>query len=191
MITANAISSIEWLFDKSVRENCSLGSEDRCTVTSLNESAEFSKPGKRKLVVLNISSYIFRIVALIEFQSDASTVEQFAKILRSSDMKLEGQALLDAYAEFTNMICGAVNRKLCTEFRHAGMSTPFFLDSSCASYISMLNPATTRSYEVVINEMPHFRLTLCVCVARDKTLDFNIEQSDDQEESATGELEFF
>ncbi len=191
MITASALSSIEWLFEKSVRENSCVDPEDSCVVISLPEVASISKLVNRKLVVLNLSSYIFRIVALIEFNSDVSTLEYMAKISRSPDKKLDDHALLDAYAEFVNMICGAVNRRLNAEFGHVGLSTPFFLDSACVSYLSLLNPTAIKSFEFVINGLAHFRLTACICVARDETLDFEIDQSDDQEDASSGELEFF
>jgi len=193
MITANAISSIEWLFEKSVRENSCVGPEDNCIVTSLPELASSTKPENRKLVVLNISSFIFRIVALIEFDSNPSTTAHLAKILRSPDMRLEGQTLLDAYAEFVNMICGAVNRRLSAELRHVGMSTPFVLDSASAGYLPMLRPTKTKSFEVAVNETNFFKLTLCICVADDNSLNLNIDQSDksDQEDHSTGELELF
>jgi hypothetical protein len=190
MITASAISSIESMFEHSVRENSRVGAEDGCVITRLPGLAPADKPGNRKLVVLNISSFIFRMVVVAEFDSDASTVAHLAKILRIPDANLEGRALLDGYAEFVNMICGTVNRKLCAEFRHAGMSTPFFLDEACATYLAMINPAATRSLEVVINDSAHFRLTICTCVARDIELDFDIARFE-QEGDPTGELELF
>ncbi|MBZ0092767.1 MAG: hypothetical protein K8F27_11195 [Sulfuricellaceae bacterium] len=191
MITASALSSIEWLFDKSVRENSCVGPEDSCEVISQPDAGSMTKHLNRKLVVLNLSSYIFRIVALIEFNSDVSMVEHMAKIARSPDKKLEDQTLLDAYAEFLNMICGTVNRRLCAEFGHVGMSTPFFLDSACVSYLSILNPTAVKSFDFLINGLARFKLTACICVAKDKTLDFAIDQSDDPEAAASGELEFF
>lgn len=189
MITASATSSIEWLFEESVRENSCAGSEDRCTMTQPSIQELLPKPENR-LVVLNISSYIFRIVALIEFDEHPLTVAHLAKMLRRPENELEGQTLLDAYAEFFNMVCGAVNRKLSNKFKHVGMSTPFFINTACASYLSILNPAATRSFQVNINEQARFKLTVCTCVAKEKTLDFNIDRTAKKDVS-TGELELF
>ncbi len=191
MITASALSSIEWLFDKSVRENSCVSPEDSCEVISQPDADSIHKSLNKMLVVLNLSSYIFRIVALIEFNSDVSMVEHMAKIARSPDKKLADQTLRDAYAEFVNMICGTVNRRLCAEFGHVGMSTPFFLDSACVSYLSILNPTAVKSFDFIINGLAKFKLTACICVAKGKTLDFAIDQSDDPEAAASGELEFF
>lgn len=191
MITASALSSIDWLFEKAAQESSTAGPGDSCIVTELPPDSAFaSKPKNRELVVLNISSYIFRIVTLIEFDKDASTISHLAKTLRRPESELVGQALVDAYAELVNMICGAVNRSLCTEFRHGGMSTPFFIDTDCANYLSVLNPTSIRAFEVVINEVTRFKLIACICVVREKTLDFNIDRSY-QEDVATGELELF
>jgi len=121
MINANTSTAIDWLFEKSVRDNSVPGPEDHCVVTRTTEIPSTDEGAKRKLVVLNISSYVFRIVALFDFDSDAATTAHLAKIARRTDQTLEGQALLDAYTEFVNMICGAVNRGLSAARLDTGM----------------------------------------------------------------------
>lgn len=191
MISAKAITSIGWLFEQAIRENSVAGGQDRCVVTSRPLAAmPQADAAKRQLVVLNISSYVFRIVALFVFESDAATATHFARVLRSNQPQLQGQALLDAYAELTNMICGAVNRGLRADFRHSGMSTPFLLESSCADYVSILNPSHTHAYDVEINESVRFQLVVCSCVAASANLDFDIDRST-REEEVSGELELF
>ena len=192
MITEGAMSSIEWLFENSVRENASSDADaSECIISRIDELPSNSKGDNKKLVVLNISYYTFRIVVLVEFNSNAASTENFSQIVRSTGGQLEGQALLDSYAEFVNMLCGSVNRKLCSEFRHIGMSTPFYLDGSCVNYLSILNPTAVKSFEVAIREVACFRLTMCFCVASDKLVDFEIERSSTQEVESSGELEFF
>lgn len=191
MITANASTSIDWLFEKSVRDNSVLDAGDRCIVTAKAEMAAPIDGANRQLVVLNISSYVFRLVALFDFATDAATVSHLARLSRSPDKALEGQALADAYAELVNMICGAVNRGLCAEFQHAGMSTPFLLETSCAHYLPALAPTRVKSYEVVINDAVRFDFTVCICVANASTLDFTIDRTEKQEVASSGELELF
>lgn len=190
MITANASAAIDWLFEKAVRDNSVLGGEESCIVTRKAEMAAPVEEAKRQLVVLNISSYAFRIVALFDFGTDAATVAHLARLSRSGDKTLEGQALFDAYAEFVNMVCGAVNRGLCAELQHAGMSTPFLLESTCSRYVSVLGPTRVQAYEVAINDGVRFNFTVCVCVANATTLDFDIDRSEN-EAASSGELELF
>lgn len=191
MITANASASIDWLFEKAVRDNSVPDAGDRCVVTAKPETAAPVDGTDRQLVVLNISSYVFRIVALFDFDTGAATAAHLARLLRRHDKELEGQALLDAYAELVNMICGAVNRGLCAEFQHPGMSTPFLLETSCARYLSALAPTRVKSYEVVINDAVRFDFTVCICVANASTLDFTIDRTEKQELASSGELELF
>lgn len=190
MITEQALSSIEWLFERSVHENSLVDAEDTCTVNSLADASSAIAPENAILVALNIASYAFRIVILTEFKHDHSTIALLAKILKRPENELEGQVLHDACAEFVNILCGTVNRKLCTEFKHIGMSTPFFIDAACASYLSVLNPAAIRSLAFRINESAQFKLLLCVCVDKASSIDFSIDRTVD-EDVATGALELF
>ncbi|WP_156970618.1 hypothetical protein [Andreprevotia chitinilytica] len=185
-MTPRAVAAIEWLFEQSIQDNIHAGS---------GENSRFDKrkitqaeQGERKLVVLNISSYLFRIVALFDFDSSPSTVQYLQRHSRSQD--LQGQLLLDAYAELVNMICGKVNRALCEAFRHAGMSTPFFLESSCAAYVDLLEPTHAQTYEVAIGDDVRFNLIVCICSSDDGQVDFDVDRTAQPEEIG-GELELF
>jgi len=190
MISASAIASMEWLFDKALRDNSILGPEDNCVVASQADLALPVGSATHRLVVLNISSYVFRIVALFDFGTDAATVAHLAKIMRRGDEILKGQALLDAFGEFVNRICGEVNRGLSTNFRHVGMSTPFVLENTCVNYLSILKPSQVSTFEVAINDAVHFEAIVCICVDSATSLDFKIDRLA-HEETSSGELELF
>ncbi|SFN05171.1 hypothetical protein SAMN05660284_00403 [Formivibrio citricus] len=189
MIGANAGVALEKLFERAILDNAATGAEQRCAVARNHGVAVQDKAANRPLVVLNISSYLFRIVALFEFGTDARAIEQLARATRSP-AKLEGQALRDACAEFANMLCGAVNRSLCKQFRHVGMSTPFVLENTCAQYLAMLEPSLTQSFTVSVDGAEWFGLTVCTCTADGIALDFSADEVV-QEEAMSGELEFF
>jgi hypothetical protein len=89
-----------------------------------------------------------------------------------------------------NLICGKVNRDLGKAIFHSGLSTPFFLESTCAQYLSILNPTHTHIIDAVVNDNVHFSLTICICTAADAAIDFQMDQST-QTETATGEMELF
>lgn len=190
MITPDAIASIDRLFEKSIRDRSLAGPDDFCEVAIVPDVAPSAVEGKRHLVALTISSYLFRFVALFDFGRDAATLAHLAKLAHSPESALEGQALADAYAELVNMICGGVNRGLSTVFRHSGMSTPFVLESTCAGHLQILDPARYSTFKVTINGSVRFDVLLCVCLAPDTTLDFRVDR-DEAEEAAAGELEFF
>lgn len=190
MITQSAIAGIEWLFEKAVRENSVSGPEDSCSLSKLAVAKEVKDNEKQHLVVLTISSYLFRIVALFQFNKDQATIEHMARLSRSQTPELDEQALVDAYAELVNMVCGAVNRGLGTPFPHIGMSTPYALESSCANYMAALQPQYTQHYEVSVGDSVRFNLSLCLCAGADTSLDFRIDTYEAEEE-ASGELELF
>lgn len=189
MIGANAGAALERLFERAVQDNTAIGTEQCCVVT---RQAGFTAPStaeNKPLVVLNLASYLFRIVALFEFSTGAAAVGHLARVTRSP-AKLEGQALQDACAEFANMLCGAVNRSLCQQFRHVGMSTPFILESSCAQYLAMLEPSLTQVLSVSIDGAEWFRLTVCICTTEGITLDFATDEVV-RDDAMNGELELF
>jgi hypothetical protein len=190
MITAKASAALDWLFEKAIRDNSVLAGGESCTVSRKAEVAAPAEDSQRQLVVLNMSSYLFRIVALFDFDSAAAATAHLARQTMSGDRALEGQARFDACAEFVNMVCGAVNRGLCTAFQHAGMSTPFQLESSCARYLSVLTPSRVQCFEVAVDDGMRFNVTVCVCLAAGTTLDFDVDRSE-PEVAAGGELELF
>ncbi|CAK0753739.1 conserved hypothetical protein [Gammaproteobacteria bacterium] len=190
MISANVLSSLEWLFEKSIRGNSIQGPEDTCVVTFQSGASSPTETARHRLVVLNISSYIFRIVTLFDLDTDAATVSHLAKIMRRGNEILVDKSLLDAFGEFANIICGEVNRELSMKFRHIGMSTPFFLEYSCLPYVSILKPLHVCSAEVNINDSVHFRVVICICVDNEANLDFDIDRTE-QPTVSTGSLELF
>lgn len=189
MISQSAKSGLEWLFEKAVRAN-SVCEGDNCTVVKIATEMPPLAKINQQLVVLTISSYEFRIVALFQFNDDAATNEHMVRMTRSPTPDLDEQALTDAYAELVNMVCGAVNRGLGVPFPHIGMSTPYMLESSCANYATALQPQYLQRYEVAVNEAMRFNLTVCLCTGADTSLDFRIDTYEAEEESA-GELELF
>jgi len=190
MISANAVASIEWLFEKALRDNNIPGPEDNCVVRVKAHMPPTDTSTTHRLVVLNISSYVFRIVALFDFDTDAATVAHLSKIMSRGDEIHEERVLLDTVGEFANRICGEVNRGLSASFRHVGMSTPFILEETCLSYLSILKPSQVRMFEVAINDAVRFEVIVCICVDSETSLDFQTDRSV-HEETSSGELELF
>jgi len=188
MLTPRSAEAIEWLFQQSIADNIETSDHGAPQVTRVAQPPKHDARTQRRLVVLNLSSYQFRIVAFFDFADGEPTHRYLARHARTD--KLDEQGLLDAYAELVNMICGKVNRSLCEVFRHVGMSTPFFLESDCAGHLALLQPAHTAYLDVEVDDGVHFAVTLCVCTSESARIDFDVDRSQREEESA-GELELF
>jgi hypothetical protein len=187
MITPRASAAIDWLFEQAIHDTCTPSDGSACVLTRLD--APPANEGKRQLMVLNISSYLFRLVALFDFALDEATAAHLSPDSRAA-ARLDGQALLDACAERVNMICGAVNRGLSATFWHAGMSTPLALESSCVQHVDILQPEQVSVSRIDIGTSVRFHLTVCVCPARGSTLDFDVDRTVATADAA-GELELF
>ena len=85
---------------------------------------------------------------------------------------------------------GRMAAAIVPEFRLAGMSTPFVLESTCANHLSILNPEQVRHYQATINDKTCIGFTVCLCTNDDTTLDFHIDRAR-QPVEANGELEWF
>jgi hypothetical protein len=139
------------------------------------------------MVVLTVSSYLFRLIVMLHFSSDRATREYVARVNRIAPDDMNEQSFHDAIAECGNICCGILNRDLGAIFPHIGMSTPNMIDTRCAAYLGMLNSGHIQHFEVGVEGAPMFRVSLCVCDYAD--LDFTIDVNDAGAE--TGELELF
>ncbi|KPC54278.1 hypothetical protein [Amantichitinum ursilacus] len=188
MFSHAALENIYTLFEQSIQANAVALPSDVCVIERIALPDANGRPGHA--VVLNISSYLFRIIALFDFEADATTGAHLALRGRSATPVLEGQALVDVLGELVNMICGSVNRSLCAAFRHAAMSTPFVLERHCARYINEVAPTAQQTFVITLNDSVRFGLTLSLCAAAGSDIDFRLAPAPVQE-AVAGELEFF
>ena len=141
---------------------------------------------EKKIVLLTVSSYLFRLIVMVYFSDDLPTREHFARLNRIDADKMDEKSLIDAICECGNMIVGTLNRDLATVFSSVGMSTPNIIDKNCASYFSSLNFGYSRDFQITINNEKTFFLTIGVTEFAD--IDFVLDAT---VEEATGELEMF
>lgn len=141
----------------------------------------------RRMVVLTISSYLFRAMVMFHFSPDALTRAHFARLTRSNAAEMSEQGFMDAIAESGNLCCGIFNRELGRFFPHLGMSTPNVIDRQCAAYLQRLNYAHLRHFAIDIPGSP--RLWVSLCVSAYDHLDFTVSAQEQVE--STGELELF
>jgi hypothetical protein len=153
-------------------------------------------------VVLTVSSYLFRLLAIVYFRDDAATRAFFAGTSAAETIDAAGaegspvtatlteQEFLDRIGECGNMLCGSLNRDLGRHFPHVGMSTPNIIDRDCMRYVDLLGCGLKRHYRISLPDDLVMHASLCV--SDYGTVDFHVEPAAAQEEDvSTGELEFF
>jgi CheY-specific phosphatase CheX len=140
-----------------------------------------------QMVVLTVSSYLFRVMVMFHFTADAATRAHFARLNKVAAAEMSEQAFMDAIAECGNLCCGVLNRDLGNFFPHLGMSTPNVIDSRCAAYLQTLNATHVRHFAVDIPDTRRFHVSLCISAYAD--MDFAVSAQEIAVD--TGELELF
>ena len=179
MLTQHAKQGIEYLFIRSAKANLVINPDDRCDVVQAMES-DVRKSPEKNILVLTISSFLFRLLTIFHINESASAISYFG-------MNASAENFADIFAEHGNMCCGAINRELADYFPYLGMSTPYMLSSECVSFLREMNPEFLCDYIISINESIRVRATLCMKVYG--TVDFSVNTS--AVAAPTGELELF
>lgn len=152
---------------------------DTCTVEPLKAGPAETPQEGVTLFVITISSFAFRLLALFQIDADGAARQYF--------QRNRSEPLDEAFAEVTNMCCGALNRELSSHFEHLAMSTPFRLSSQCLAYLDDLRPHYLARYVVTINAAVRVQCALCICCSG--PVDFAI--TDQSAGVQGGELEMF
>lgn len=176
MIGPQAKDSIERIFFGAARTRLVTDAQHRCDIAPHGSEAAQGA----QMVVLTISSMQFRLLLILHFDDDDATRQYY-----TADAQ---RALADAFMEFGNLCCGAMNQQLVAHFPDLGMSTPYVLNGECLPHLRELKPNYVSSYALTIDDRVRLGATLCVCTQT--ALDFVAAHIDTATES-TGELEFF
>jgi len=179
MISSNAQASIEGILLRAARSRLPQQPDDACGIVPLAQGYDSARP-EANVIILTISSILFRLLLVFHFDEDASTREYFVK--EASEVPLQ-----DALLEICNLCCGAVNQDLLRYFPDLGMSTPYVLSARCLSHIEQLKPDYLSSYAITINGSVQLAATVCVCAHA--PIDFVADMTAVEESS--GELELF
>lgn len=179
MISQQAKQSIDYIFAKSARKSLVLDHGDICEIEILNEDRGDTFFVK-DIVVLTISSFLFRVLTIFHIGEDEATKNYFLK--KSPDI-----SLMEVFAEVGNLCSGAMNHELLKHFPHLGMSTPYTLSSRCLSYLSELNPGHLSRHAITINGSARLQATICMCGYA--PIDFTVDTTATID--ASGELELF
>ncbi len=150
------------------------------------DAPDLSRLLTEQMVVLTVSSYVFRLTFLIHFSPDEKTYAHFAAVNRLALAELGEQAFVDAISECGNICCGNLNRDLARIFLHVGMSTPHILARRCVDSLDKLGQGQQLHFNLKSANGPGFGVSICVNAFA--PLDFAVDAAAAEE---TGELEMF
>jgi hypothetical protein len=165
--------------------NALVSADKHCAVVAAGDTAA----SERDVVMLTVSSYTFRVLVFIHFESNAATRAYFGSLVNTSAEEMAGERFLDVVMERGNLFCGALNRDLAQFYPHTGMSTPCILHRSAVEHIDAVKPAFTRRYRAELTDELALHLTLAVCAFDD--LDFQFAHRKAEATDTAGELEMF
>ena len=184
MITERARTS----FDRLMQASLKSGLPANGGGVTIEPMPSLDKIKEEKIVILTVSSYLFRLIAIIYFKPDAETRAYFDRSAAEGAPALSEEEFLDRISECGNVCCGALNRDLGKHFPHVGMSTPNIIDKDCMRYVDLLGCGLVKHYRMRLDDGPTLYATLCLTDYG--TVDFHVEQTA-VEEVSTGELEMF
>jgi hypothetical protein len=186
MISKQAQDGFNHLLIKAIKSSLVMPTADACEVNVLTDLTEIEET---KMVILTVSSYLFRLMVFIYFTPDDSTKEYFARINKTQALDMSEQSFYDAIAECGNICCGILNRDLSQFFPHIGMSTPNIIDKNCSSYLNVLGCGHIQHFKVNVNDINGASFHVSLCINDFADLHFILDKN--EEETNTGELELF
>ncbi|MEZ0600730.1 hypothetical protein ACAX43_01015 [Paraburkholderia sp. IW21] len=179
MITAHAQDSFERIFRKAAQARLPLDSGDPCEIAPIAEAGSGATKDTQ-VVVLTISSIVFRLLLILHFDENDSTRKYYLN-------EADDRPFQEVFLEVCNLCCGAMNQELLRYFPDLGMSTPYVLSARCLPHLRELKPAFLSSYSVTLNGSVQLAATICVCAHA--PIDFVADTNAIEETS--GELELF
>jgi hypothetical protein len=183
MISTQAQLAFQQMVARAVQSSPLVLPGAHCTVVPEPDRARLATD---RVVVLTVSSYVFRLTLLIHFSPDQKTYAHFATVNRLALAEMGEQAFVDAISECGNICCGNLNRDLARIFPHVGMSTPNIIDSRCVASLDKLGAGYLQHFALQQPDGPGFAISLCVNAFG--PLDFAGDFAAAEE---TGELEMF
>lgn len=183
MISTSAKQGFDSLLQQAMR-NSMVPAGDHCEISVLAHPEDIK--GER-MVVLTVSSYLFRLMVMFHFTEDDATRAYFSRLSDTECPETGEGSVVDVIAEYGNLCCGILNRDLGRFFPHIGMSTPNVIDRHCVDYLPML--ACDHIQHFAIDSDSGLRLCLTLCVTAYAEIDFCLIE--EESEQSTGELELF
>lgn len=154
MLSEQTKRNFEDAFRRAAAASLVRSSGDVCDIERVPMREFTDKPGK-KLLLVTISSFVFRLSTIFQVSQNDATRAYYCG---TADLSVD-----EAFAEFANMCCGALNRELASEFPHLAMSIPYALNRRCFAFLDELKPQFHSTFNITINNSIKLQATLCMC----------------------------
>jgi CheY-specific phosphatase CheX len=184
MISNRAQNSFDQMLMLGIKASMGGTSPETCEVEVV---ANLNSIRETNVVMLTVSSFLFRMSVLVYFSSDDATRSHFAAVNNVAIAEMNDQAFLDAIRECGNICCGTLNRELARVYPHVAMSTPNIIERECVNHLESLNGGHLQHFRAKTGSDKPFHVTLCV---RDYA-DIDFEWTMVQDTTSAGEMEFF
>lgn len=145
---------------------------------------------KDEFFLLTVSSQLFRQFILIHFSRDQITENFVSEAMSLGTNALTEDAFYDFLGEVGNAFCGYLKRELNKTVPHLGMSTPNRLSKECLPYMQAIKPDYTQHAVAEYQGQAVFYASTYLSADQDLPYQVNT-QSSQEEETDSGELEFF
>jgi len=172
--------NVELAFHTAIRKNLVRDAADSCEIVPV-ESDPSGKNAGHKLLLITISSFVFRLIVIFRIIDNPVTREYYLRVDAA-------QGLDEVFAEVANMCGGMLNRELSVNFPHLAMSTPYTLNGECLAFLGELRPQHVARFGITINDSVQLQATLCMCCSRPVEVAAATATAD---EADCGELELF
>ena len=181
VISPQAKDGIDYIFAKAAKASLVNDQNDECSIHVLpgGKSDQFQE---KDLVILTISSFLFKVMTIFHVGEDQATRNYFLKKTVN-----QSKTFSEVFSEVGNLCSGKMNHELLRYFPHLGMSTPYMLSSRCLPFLSELKLGHVSRHDIKINGTAHLQATICMCGYA--PVDFTVDKTEVIEE--TGELELF
>ena len=187
MVNDDFKREIKSLFLKGFEETISSFSND--SNVSVREKSQLDNTPNEEFFVLTVSSQLFRIIVLVHFTNNESSRSFVSDALKIGQNGMSDLQLYDFLGELGNSFCGALKRDLGKTVPHLGMSTPNVLSKDCLKYMQSLK----IDHEMHASAEVDGNILFCASayLSADQALHYEIKSNHEQEETDSGELEFF
>ena len=187
MISERAKTGFKNLLSRCLEDSLRSAAYPAWTIEPVTDENEI---GKRQFIMLTVSSYDFRMMVLLHFARNASSLKYVEETLQLAPDALEQSRYEDYLSEVGNTFCGAYKRELGKSFPYLGMSTPNLLFPESLQYIKTWPVEYETHLRVHDGGQAEFFGSLYI--ASTENLDFDPQELTSQvEEVETGALEMF
>lgn len=175
------------MLPRCLEESLRTDAQPTWTMQSIADPKDFQS---QRFILLTVSSYDFRLMVLLHFSVNDSSMKYVADRLKQSVADLPLPQYYDYLSEIGNNFCGSVKRDLCQFYPHLGMSTPNQLGRESLSHVKSWPVEHEAHVKAQGADGVEFHGSIYVSAFGD--LDFDFQVSVKQEEAVEmGALELF